>query len=77
MFEVWVEGQKLLGNLNFVTAISSFIHLAFCFDLKYPKVIVIIKIMSIIIIDGFFIKGGETAGDLLQRSFARYGDKNG
>ena len=30
-----------------------------------------------IIIGEFHIKGGETAGDLLQRSFARYGDKNG
>ena len=38
IFEVWVDGQKLLGNLNFVTAISSFLHLAFVFDLKYPKV---------------------------------------
>ena len=27
-----------MGNMNMATAIGSFIHLAFVFDLKYPKV---------------------------------------
>ena len=38
VFEVWVDSEKVLGNLNLATAISSFLHLCFCFDLKYPKV---------------------------------------
>ena len=38
VFELWVDCQKLLGNLNFVTAISSFVHLCFVFGLQYPKV---------------------------------------
>ena len=37
-FEVWVEGKKILGNLNLASAISAFLHLCFSFDLKYPKV---------------------------------------
>ena len=37
VFELWVDYQKLLGNLNFVTAISSFVHLCFVFGLEYPK----------------------------------------
>jgi len=35
--EVWVEDTKLLGNLSLSTAISSYLHLCFSFDLKYPK----------------------------------------
>ena len=38
MFEVWADGVKILGDLNLVTAIGSLLHIAFCFNLKYPKV---------------------------------------
>ena len=37
MFELYVERSKLLGNMNFVTAIAAFFHLYFIMDLKYPK----------------------------------------
>ena len=37
MFELYVERSKLLGNMNFVTAIAAFFHLCFIMDLKYPK----------------------------------------
>lgn len=37
IFELWAEHAKLLGNMNICTALASFFHLAFCFDLKYPK----------------------------------------
>ena len=32
-----MERSKLLGNMNFVTAIAAFFHLSFIMDLKYPK----------------------------------------
>ena len=38
IFELWAEKVKLLGNLDFTTAIAAFFHLCFVFDLKYPKV---------------------------------------
>ena len=38
MFEVWVDKTKLLGNLSLTQAIASFLHLAFVFDLQFPKV---------------------------------------
>lgn len=38
MFEVWVESEKLLGNLNIISALSAFYHIVFCFNLKYPEV---------------------------------------
>ena len=38
MFEVWVEHAKLIGNLSLTTAIATFLHLCFVFDLKYPQV---------------------------------------
>ena len=38
VFELWVEEKKLLGNLGLSGAIAAFLHLAFVFDLKYPKV---------------------------------------
>ena len=43
MFEVWVEGQKLLGNLSLAYAIASYLHLVFVFDLKYSKVFLGLK----------------------------------
>ena len=73
MFEVWVERQKLLSNLNLASAISSFLHLCFCFDLKYPKVIC----LEFYLDKKVFLKGGETVADLFQRAFAKYGDKSG
>ena len=33
VFELWVDCQKLLGNLNFVTANRTFFHLCFVFGL--------------------------------------------
>ena len=38
IFEVWVDKTKALGNLGIVQAISSFLHMAFVFNLQYPKV---------------------------------------
>ena len=38
VFEVWCERRKLLGDMDMAEAIASFLHLAFVFDLKYPKV---------------------------------------
>ena len=39
VFELWCERKKLLGDLDMAEAVAAFIHLAFVFDLKYPKVI--------------------------------------
>lgn len=38
MFELWVDKTKVLGNLSITQAIASFLHMAFVFDLHYPKV---------------------------------------
>ena len=38
IFELWCEKRKLIGELDLAEAIAAFIHLAFVFDLKYPKV---------------------------------------
>ena len=37
VFEVHVEKEKLLGNLDLVTCIATIIHLVFIIDLEYPK----------------------------------------
>ena len=37
VFEVWAEKEKLLGNMSLQLAISSYLHVAFVFDLKYPQ----------------------------------------
>ena len=36
-FELWVERERVLENLELEQSISAFLHLAFCFHLKYPK----------------------------------------
>ena len=38
IFELWVEEEKLLGNMDLVTALAAFFHTCFVFDLKYPVV---------------------------------------
>ena len=38
VFELWVEKKRILEQLDMGQCIASFLHLAFCFDLKYPKV---------------------------------------
>ena len=38
MFELWVEHQKVIGNLSLPDAISAFFHLCFVAHLEYPKV---------------------------------------
>ena len=38
IFEIWVDKSKLIGNLSLHSAIATFIHVAFIFNLKYPKV---------------------------------------
>ena len=43
IFEVWVENERLLGNLSLAAAISSLIHLVFVFDLKYSKVCLVLN----------------------------------
>jgi hypothetical protein len=37
-FEVWVDRERLLSRLSLTQAIGSFLHLAFVFQLEYPKV---------------------------------------
>jgi len=37
VFELWVEKECIMGNMGLATSISSFLHLVFCFNLKYPK----------------------------------------
>jgi len=37
VFEVWGDGEKLLGNLSLSTAIAAFLHVSFVFNMKYPK----------------------------------------
>ena len=36
VLEIHAEGDRLIGNLNLVTAISTLLHLAFILDLHYP-----------------------------------------
>lgn len=38
VFELWVEKECIMGNMGLATSIASFLHLVFCFNLKYPKV---------------------------------------
>ena len=38
VFELWAEKKKLLGNMDMVSALASFFHLCFTFNLKYLKV---------------------------------------
>ena len=76
MFELWVDSKKLLGNMDLVTAVASFLHICFVFDLSYPKVID--KIL--LFITTFFLQinqESETLGDILQRRVAKYGDDSG
>ena len=35
VFELWVENEKLLGNLSLAGSIAAFVHLAFVFGLSY------------------------------------------
>ena len=42
MFEVHAEKEKIIGNLDFPTAIAAFLHLCFVVNLKYPKVSIFI-----------------------------------
>ena len=39
VFEVHVEKERLMDSLELPEAIAGVLHLAFVFDLKYPKVI--------------------------------------
>ena len=41
VFELWVDEHKLIGNMDLVSSVTAFLQLAFLFDLKYPKVIII------------------------------------
>ena len=36
-FELWVERQGLLFDLDLAQCIAAFLHLCFCFGLKYPR----------------------------------------
>ena len=38
MFELWVEKARILHNMDMAECIAAFLHLVFCFNLKYPKV---------------------------------------
>jgi hypothetical protein len=35
-FEIWVEKQRILEQLDMAQCIASFLHLVFIFDLKFP-----------------------------------------
>ena len=37
VFELWVEKEKVFGDMSMTGSIASFLHLAFVFDLRYPK----------------------------------------
>ena len=47
IFELWCERKKLLGDLDMAEAVASFIHLAFVFDLKYPRVSKVINLRAL------------------------------
>ena len=36
-FELWVEKERLLENMELEESISAFLHLVFCYNLTYPK----------------------------------------
>ena len=38
VFELWVDNSRLLDSMDLATALASFFHVCFIFDLKYPKV---------------------------------------
>ena len=38
VFEIGCEKRKVYGDLGMAEAVAGFLHLAFVFDLKYPKV---------------------------------------
>ena len=42
MFEVWGDGEKLLGNLSLSAAIAAFLHVTFVFNMKFPKVVILL-----------------------------------
>ena len=37
-FELWVEGARLLLNMDINGALAAYLHLCFVFNLKYSKV---------------------------------------
>ena len=39
VFLLWVEGKGILFDLDMEECISAFLHLVFCFNLRYTKVI--------------------------------------
>ena len=43
----------LIGKMDLVTALASFYHLCFCFDLKYPQVFKINWRLKILLIKSF------------------------
>ena len=38
MFELFAEGKRMMGNMDIITALAAFFHMAFVFNYKYPKV---------------------------------------
>ena len=36
-FELWVEKEGILFDMDLAESISAFLHLTFCFNLKFPK----------------------------------------
>ena len=66
----------LIGKMDLVTALASFYHLCFCFDLKYPQVFKMNARLKIPI-DQIISQEGETVADILQRHVAKYGDNSG
>ena len=74
-FELHVEKEPLLVNLDLPEAIAGYLHLAFVFNLKYPKVFRPLLAISNLIFHIF--KECQTLIDILQRLVAKYGDNSG
>ena len=78
MFELWVECDKLIGNLSLSSSIAAFLHLSFVFDLKYPKVWfghILTKLVNYFTC--LVLQGAQTLADILQRKLAVYGNDSG
>lgn len=72
MFELWVEHQKVIGNLSLPDAISAFFHLCFVAHLEYPKVR-----YQFFCHTNNMSQGAGNLVDLMQHSMAKYGDNTG
>ena len=75
-FELHVEKEPLLVNLDLPEAIAGYLHLAFVFNLKYPKVL-LHPLLPISNQNCHIFKECQTLIDIVQRLIAKYGDNSG